>query len=236
MERINTEEVKVLYENVTEVWPTEDLWHSYSKRNIDAYVKKQSYSDHAYILNAGSGGSTYGIANRMHHLDIAENLIAHLPEFTVGSMEQLPFTSASFSDIICVGSVLNYCDAVSSIMELARVVTPGGSLILEFESSWGFEHIQNKGYKQSALLVEVEYSSQLTRQWVYDPSYIIKILEQAGFKIVDSFRFHYLSGLHYSRYQDSNKASKYTAVDSFIRRLPGLKNRSNNVIYRCVKI
>lgn len=53
----------------------------------------------------------------------------------------LPFAENSIDNILCVGSVLNYCDAIAAISEFNRVLKYNGHLILEYESSWGFEYI-----------------------------------------------------------------------------------------------
>ena len=46
----------------------------------------------------------------------------------------LPFAENSIDNILCVGSVLNYCDAIAAISEFNRVFKYNGHLILEYES------------------------------------------------------------------------------------------------------
>ena len=236
MERLEIEKIRSLYENVEHVWPKDDLWHHYSKKEIERYIMQQSFASDAYILNAGSGGNTYGLSFKMHHVDIAENKICSYPEYSVSSVETLPLASGLFTDAICVGSVLNYCDALAAITELSRVLAKNGRLILEFESSWGFEHIKNEEFKNSAAIVELRYHGGQHKQWIFAPTYIERILKQVGFRITHTYRFHYISGLHYSKYQDENSATKYTQFDAICRYLPYVKNHSNNVIFLCTKL
>jgi len=236
MDKLDIDKVRSFYESVTEVWPKGDLWHLYSKKNIEQYISKQSYDVNAYILNAGSGGNTYGLTQQMHHVDIVEDMIKCYPEYTVSSIEKLPFASRLFSDIICVGSVINYCDAIVTIAELSRVLKSNGRLTLEFESSWGLEHIRNKEFKQSAAIVEVSYFGKLSKQWIYSPKYIKKALTLAGFRIIHTLRFHYLSGLHYSIYKNENAAATYASFDGICRNIPFLRQHSNNIIFTCVKL
>jgi hypothetical protein len=236
MDRLDTDEVRLLYESVSEVWPKNDLWHQYSKAVIEDYLSKISFDDNSYILNAGSGGNTYGLTYRMHHLDIAENKINKFPEYSVASIESTKLPSNLFTDIICVGSVINYCDAIASVMELSKILNNNGKLILEFESSWGFEHINSSGFKKSAIITDTNYFGDKHKQWIFSPKYIRKILKQAGFSIIHAYCFHYLSGLHYNKHHDENRAAKYTIYDRICRYLPLVKQYSSNVIYTCKKL
>jgi SAM-dependent methyltransferase len=55
--------------------------------------------------------------------------------FMVGDIDKLPLASASFDAAICVG-VLQYLPSLEfAVAELARVVAPGGSVILTFPNS-----------------------------------------------------------------------------------------------------
>lgn len=80
--KVNQEEIQHLYESVDDVWPQDDHWHLYSK--------KQHWEENIYVLNAGSGGNDYGLKVIMHHRDLAENKICHFDDYSVGSIEQLP--------------------------------------------------------------------------------------------------------------------------------------------------
>jgi len=235
MERLDIEKVRSLYENVEEVWPKDNLWHQHTKKEIERYIMQQSFASDAYILNAGSGGNTYGLSFRMHHVDIAENKINAYPEYSVSSIEMLPFASGLFTDVLCVGTVLNYCDALVALSELSRVIKQNGRLILEFESSWAFEYIRSKDFMKSVALVKLCYFGEQYKQWIFAPAYIEKILKQVGFHITHTHRFHYISGLHYSKYQNEDVATKYTQFDAICRKIPRIKLHSSNVIFNCSK-
>ena len=224
------------YETVPKVWPDDDMWHTYSRKQIEKYIQKQSFQKDGYILNAGSGGNDYEISYRMHHVDIAKNKIEHLPNATVASIEALPFDSEIFTDIICVGSVLNYCDAVSAISELSRVLKKTGRLILEFESSWGFEHINTYAYEKDAEIVSLNYFGQFQSQWLYSYNYIRKIIKGLNYEIKDIYRFHIISGLHYNIYHSENKAAPLAMFDCILRYMPFLNRHSNNIMLTCIKL
>ena len=233
---IDQKEIQKLYENVDNVWPKDDNWHLYSKFQIEKYLKKQNFSLSAYTLNAGSGGNDYGLTSiNMHHRDLAENKINCFNDYSVGSIELLPQENDIFDNIICVGSVINYCDAVAVISEFSRVLKKQGTLYLEFESSYGYEHRKFDYYKSCAEVVQLKYFGDFWKQWIYSPKYIKMLLKQYGFKIVDDFRFHILSAYMYSNCQDENESAKYTKFDCILRHTLW-KKHANNVLLKCVKL
>lgn len=232
---IDQNEVKKLYENVDTVWPKDDNWHLYTKSQIEQYLQNQNFNQNSYTLNAGSGGNDYGLEIRMHHRDIAANKINNLSDYSIGSIESLPQSENSFDNIICVGSVINYCDAVAVISEFSRVLKDDGILFLEFESSYGYEHRKFDYYKKPAEVVKLKYFGSYWSQWIYSPNYIKKILKQYGFKIVDDYRFHILSSYCYSNCLDENKATKLSKYDGLLRHTQ-FKKHANNILLKCVKL
>lgn len=232
---IDRNEVKNLYESVDCVWPQDDNWHLYSKSQIENYLKRQNFKPNTYTLNAGSGGNDYGLALNMHHRDLAANKVNCFNDYSLGSIEQLPQDDESFDNIICVGSVINYCDAIAVISEFYRVLKKSGILYLEFESSFGYEHRKFNYYKKPAEVVELKYFGDYWKQWIYSPDYIKSLLKQNGFKIIDDYRFHILSAYVYSNCKDENKAAKYSKYDSILRHTIW-KNHANNVLFKCVKL
>jgi ubiquinone/menaquinone biosynthesis C-methylase UbiE len=155
------------------------------KLRIERYIQKKfNPFDNAYILNAGSGGNSYDIiSDNMYHVDIAENRIVHLKNAVVASIERLPFHDKMFDHIICVGSVINYCDAIVAIAEMSRVLKKHGVLIMEFENSLSFEFFGKTEYGKSAEIVTTKYIEQSHRQWVYSFNYIKNILRRYSLKI-----------------------------------------------------
>lgn len=233
---LDEKQVRQFYETISEVWPNGDMWHLYSKNQIERYIQKHNFQKNGFILNAGSGGNNYGIKGRMLHLDIAKNKIEHLSNATVASIESLPFNRGLFTEVICVGSVLNYCDSIAVINELSRILQANGVVIIEFESSWGLEYIKNSVFKKDAGVVSTKYCGRLHNQWLYSYRYISNIIKEAGFKIIDTYRFHIISGLHYSKYENENKAARLTKLDCILRYLPIINQYSNNIIVSCVKL
>lgn len=233
---IDYEHIKNFYNQVDNVW-SDDPWHNYSQIVIHEFVKK--YSDFLInkVLNAGSAGNTYGIiCNEMYHVDIAENKLKNIKNAICTNIENMPFENQSFDSILCVGSVINYCDAISVTKEFSRVLHKGGYLILEFESSYGFEYIKSPCFGQDAYIIETSYIEATHTQWLYSPSYIYNILSNNAFKIIDKKEFHILDGLAYRIMPEESAVSLAQNTDGFIEKIPFLKKHGNNIILFAEKL
>lgn len=234
--KLDQDKIKTFYENIPNVWPENDEWHKYSKETIHNYLSKFQIAQNSVVLNAGSGGNDYNLLCDMYHIDVAANKIQHLPKHLVSSVENIPLPSNLFEHIICVGSVINYTDAVATIAEFSRLIQHNGQLILEFESSWGFEHLGTDAFKKSAALVNLKYNDEAHPQWIYSYNYIRKILISYGFKIHAVDRFHIFSAFKYNKKNDENYAAQFAKYDIILKRIPILKNYSNNIIIHCTRL
>ena len=236
MTNLDQEKVKIFYNNVSNVWGEHDPWHEYSQKIISMYIAKHSFFNNTKILNAGSAGNTYNInSNFMYHVDIADKKLIGVNNAIVASIEDLPFEDNFFDNILCVGSVLNYCDAIISISELTRVLKPHGNLIIEFESSWGFEYLMKKEYKSDASIITTEYIEKEHIQWLYSPKYIFNIINTSGLDIVENYSFHIVDGL-LSKFSNDKFSVKLTEkIDKVLCHIPFFKNHGNNIILCCKK-
>lgn len=188
------------------------------------------------MLNAGSGDKDYNIVGRVHCVDIAEERIKDKPLFTVASIEDMPFEDKSFDGIVCVGSVLNYCDAVAAISELSRVLRSKGKMLLEFESNCSYEYKGTSSYAANADLVITSYYGQPHKIWLFSPQYIKSLLYQNGFKILTKEYFHILSTFAYSHGKSEVEAARYTKYDKIAKLIPCIRKHGCNVILECVKL
>lgn len=235
MPKLDQEKVKIFYNNVDDVWGNHDPWHDYSKEFLSNYINKQNCFKDSIVLNAGSAGNTYGIKCKlMYHVDIADEKIKNIENAVVASIENLPFAENSIDNILCVGSVLNYCDAIAAISEFNRVLKYNGHLILEYESSWGFEYIGKKCYKSDACIITTEYIEKEHTQWLYSPKYINTILKTYKFNVLEFYPFHITDGL-FSKIMSDSSAIRLTKMDNLLHKCPFFKQHGNNIILHCIK-
>jgi SAM-dependent methyltransferase len=67
-------------------------------------------------------------------LDASPRLLEHVPdgvERIIGRAEQLPFAAAAFDLVTCVNSLHHIARPARALDEMARVLAPGGRLVLE---------------------------------------------------------------------------------------------------------
>lgn len=233
--KLEQEKIKSFYNNVSNVWGNHDPWHDYSQKVITSYINHKDIFRNSIVLNAGSAGNSYGIeCQLMYHVDIADEKLKNIDNAVIASIEKMPFNNLFFDNILCVGSVLNYCDALAALSELSRVLKPNGNLILEYESSWGFEYLHKDCYKKDACIITTEYIEKQHNQWLYSPKYIKKILEAYSFNIIEEYPFHISDGL-FSKFMDDQSAINLIKTDRLLYKFPFFKEHGNNIIMHCIK-
>lgn len=239
MNKIDIEKVKQLYNEMDNIWPTDDKWYMHTYKEISLYLeefeKTHSINANTLILNAGSAGNTYGILGKHFHIDISEKHLINVPNSTVGNIEDMPFDDSSFDVCICVGSVINYCDAMCSLGEIFRVLKPHGFLVLDYDQSKSFEFIGTSHYSKNAEIIETFNSGHIDKTWIYSEKYIASILKSCHFIIKKTHHYHCISPLVYRLLKDETKASKYASWDKAFSKIPLLKHISCNVILTAQK-
>ena len=236
MKGIDRNEVCKFYNDITDIWPSDERWFVYTNKQIEKYLNTYRLPDTSYILNAGSAGNTYGLPYKFHHVDIAEKHLEGLEHATVASVESLPFDNEAFDGCICVGSVINYCDALVAIAEMLRVIKPGGVIVLEFENSNSYEYKHSDVYGKAAGIVTVNYRQQEHHQWLYSYRHIKNICESCGAKIRSARYFHILSSLKLARGLEEDAASEYAKYDKLLACVPLVKAHAGNIIVQCTKL
>ena len=236
MTSLDINAVRDFYNSTPEIWAPDDDWHQWSYKVIYNYLSAHSFSTEEYVLNAGSGGNSYGINANMVHVDIAEEKLKGIENAVISNVEKMPFPSAVFDGIICVGSVINYCDASAAITEFSRVLKSKGRLILEFESSAGYEYKGTSIYEKSADIVTVQFQGQDHNQWLYSPPYMRALLSASSFKVKQVFPFQILSSLVLHLNGDEKRSVKYARYDVAARKLPLVAAHANNIILNCQKL
>lgn len=239
-DKIDINSVRDMYNEMQEIWPENDAWYLYTYSQISLFLQKVSlkynFNDELKILNAGSGGNTYNLPGIHYHIDIADQKLKNTPNSYVGNIEMMPYNDNEFDICICVGSVINYCDALVAINEMARVLKKGGFLILDYDQSHSLEFWGTSHYNKTADIIETFNSGYVDKTWIYSPDYISKILRRLSFKMLDIRRYHILSPLIYKMTKDEMGASKFAKLDGIMSHIPILKKFSCNIILCSQKI
>lgn len=208
-----------LYNEMKCIWPIDNSWYNYTHSQILEFINnnKGIYKATDKVLNAGSGGTEYDIDGDMYHVDLATNLINHLPNSFTSSVEDMPFSNDFFNSAICVGSVINYCNALTAISEISRVLQTGGYLTIEYERSLTGELFLKSGYGKNSIKQVYSFNNQSNHNlWLYSDKYINLILQENGFNIIDSKLFHSLSALKNRFLDDEIKSGYASKYDKYI--------------------
>ena len=177
MDKIDLLEVSKTYNSIEEIWDFNDKWHWVTHEMIKSFIWKSLNmipdSKNFKILNAGSAGNSYEISEEnMVHLDIAQNKIIHLSNSILSNIEDIPIKSNMFDLILCVGSVINYCDPIRVFYEFNRLLNNNGYIIIEFESSCTFELLGKRKFNKNIVLTDTFYNGSVERLWYYAEKFI----------------------------------------------------------------
>ena len=82
-----------IYNQMKCIWPKDNSWYDFTHLQILEFIYKYNilFNNDDKVLNAGSGGTVYNIRGNMYHVDLATNLIKHLPNAYTSSIEKMPF-------------------------------------------------------------------------------------------------------------------------------------------------
>ncbi len=241
MGEIDLNEIAQKYNSISEIWSKKDNWHRNTHFEIARFIKKMCKKRQLYlsssILNAGSGGNSYGLPEeKMIHIDIAKRNIQNKLHFIVASIEDIPLPNRSCDLVLCVGSVINYCDPIKVINEFARLLNRDSYVILEFENSASWEFLGTKNFNRTAAIITTFYNGREEKLWVYSSSYIKKLLRINDFSIVKCQRFHLLSSLIYRFTRNEYFSSHFKVLDRIVNCMPLAGRISSNMIILAQKL
>lgn len=234
---------KNLFEQIKDPWPLDDPWSQHTKRSIAEFVNEVAATRLALsggvnppTLNVGSHGNVYGLSAENHfHVDIAEKSLKGIRLACIADVERLPFGSETFDIVLCVGSVINYCSAAAAIFELARVLKPGGQLLLEFETSDSLEFAFTRDLGRDVTTVRTFYNGTLEQIYVYSRRYVTGALKANGLTIYRSSSMHLVSPLVYRAVRSERVAARFSGFDKLASKVPLLRDYSANVLMAAQK-
>ncbi|UMB61225.1 class I SAM-dependent methyltransferase [Lutibacter sp. A80] len=127
---------------------------------VDIYILdqilKENYQQGAVILDAGcgkgrnlkwfynAGFKIYGSDNDSSSIQYCKELYSQQKDnFTVASVDEMPYKTAYFNHIIC-NAVLHFAEDLSHFLkmfqELLRILKPQGTLLIRMASNFGLEN------------------------------------------------------------------------------------------------
>lgn len=230
--------IESFYRRQKQGWPLHDKWHEHSHNMIYQFVNQKvnqyGRKRKMKILNCGSGGTTYGIDYDMYHLDIIKEKIDMFPHWKVGSADNIPYPDEMFDLVICVGSVIDYCDGKKALENLCRVLKQGGILLLEFENSYSAEYLLEKQFGRDMAMEVSEYFKEKHYYWVYSLPFVARTLHQHGVHIKEIKHIHIVSALLYRIFGSGNIAGRLGWLDKRFQK-SHMRGYCGNIIVEAVK-
>jgi ubiquinone/menaquinone biosynthesis C-methylase UbiE len=113
-----------------------------------------------------------------------------LSRFAQGDLRRLPFRDATFDRVMCVGVLAYLPELAPALAELARVVRPGGALVLQTSNRYSptaaVHRVVKPLYRRfvTAHRVRARPVRRFTLH-TYGPAELRKALDLAGFRVAD---------------------------------------------------
>jgi hypothetical protein len=237
MAEITSGDVLNIFDNDEPIW--NDRWHLYTRKKIEEFIQTNQniINESKHIINAGSSGETYNIDDKKTlHIDLVEKRIEDKPHHLVANLEDIPINSQEADLIVCVGSVINFSDAMLVIKELTKLLKPNGNLILEFECSNTPELFWSNKFNATAVIHDTFYRHKLLKIWYYSEEWIESILKEYGYTIVNKSKWHFLSAFMLKFIPWLDFCSLFSTFDALARKIPIVKNYSSNIILLAKKV
>jgi len=233
-------EVRKFYQQLREIEPAGDRWlqvqSAWIKRFLRGEYLVDGSSDLRSCLNLGSCGLGYEIPeDALLHVDLDRSRFSDHQDVLIADIQDLPPILNGFQSCLCVGSVLNHCDAARVITCAGNALRPGGTFVLEFDTSASLALVGSPHFTRSAAVVPTFYQGRTVKLWVYSETYVRGLLEAQGFEVRRRSGCHYISPLAYRLFRNSNFAAFFHVLDGVARCVPGLRTYACNVILSCRK-
>jgi SAM-dependent methyltransferase len=146
------DDVSRVFDAMADAYDELEPWYEHLYARVHAIIRqalpRPSPPGSALALDAGCGTGFQtalldSLGYRAHGVDLSSGLLAvaraRLPAAALvrARLESLPYADACFDAITCCGSTLSFVpEPATAVLELGRVLRPGGRLLLEVEHKW----------------------------------------------------------------------------------------------------
>lgn len=235
---IDLHEVRKNYNRLDRIWAVDDPWHLRLSRRYDREIRgflDEHNNKDCVVLNIGSGDKAYKTNSFLVNIDISEKFLSRHCNPICASATAVPLAAEKSDAVICIGSVINYCDATAVISEISRTLRHNGKAFIEFESSESFEYYGGPHFGKISTIVDTKYANVIEKIWIYKPSYIKELFSSSDMRILSVARIHILSSIIYRVLKNNKISSIFCAFDRFFTNTP-LGKYAANVIFVCQKL
>lgn len=160
--RIVEEQVRRRYDEKADIYPQlyeERSWFAhFCRTRIERVCELLKDGGRAQVLEVGCGPAMIAeklasMGHAYYGVDISEKMIRgckqrldHLAgaHFSVGTVRQLHFSRSSFDVVLGLGILEYVADKVDAVQEVARVLRPGGRLIVSANNKWSPRNLWNR--------------------------------------------------------------------------------------------
>ena len=160
----------------------------------------------------------------------------NIPAFLVGDAVKLPFEAHSFDHINCMGSVLSFIpNHLAALKEMARVIKPKGTMIVEIQSRWNFNALWiildpilrnklqiNNSFSESLKMLFTPYNKDVMIDYPFSGQQKITMLhvrlhsaklfkeelKHLNFKVLNEWSVHSITNVIPSSILDNSKPNK----------------------------
>lgn len=148
-----THDTTQLFDRMADAYDTLEPWYVHLYERLDALVRATLPPPRAgaRALDAGCGtgfqtATLRALGWTVHGVDLSARLLAvarrkwPTAPLACGDLERLPYREAAFDAVVCCGSTLSFVTTPSrALAEIARVLRPGGRLLVECEHKWSLD-------------------------------------------------------------------------------------------------